>query len=148
MIKKIAFLTVLISLAFAAAVISAQADETTTPATTSVATSTPVVYDPVCIKNAVDKRDGAVIAAREAYHAAIIKALNDRKTALLAAYDKTNKKERVKAIKTAWAAFQKARKEANKKLRVDIPAAWRQFNADRKACKNNDDRSGQGVDLF
>src|SRR3990167_971175 len=80
---------------------------TTTTVTTTV--DTPVSVKPsidlVCMQNAVTKRDNAVIAALDKYHASWKKALETRRESLVAAWQMTDRKERWSALRKAWAEF-------------------------------------------
>lgn len=106
------------------------------------------VVDVTCIQNAIDKRDNAIIAAFDTYHAAVKSALEKRRDALKAAWAKTERAERRDAIKAAWQEYRKALRAAKKALKEARQAAWRQYAVDRKACKGGalDERISAGID--
>ena len=110
---------------------------------------TKLTFDPVCMQNAVDKRDTAVIAGFDAYHTSVSSALLTRKTALVAAWGLTDVTARNAAIRVAWKDYRTALSNARKTLRTARLAAWKQFHTDRRACKgpnNSNEANGQGVD--
>ena len=115
---------------------------------TQSATSTPVppVTDIACIQNAIGTRDTAIIKAADAYHTALVAALNTRKDALKAAWQQTDKKMRKDALRDAWKAFRDASKSARKDLRNARKTAWDMFAKDRKTCHAQNDGIGRGVD--
>ena len=88
----------------------------------------------ICIKTAITKREDALIAGHDAYALAIKNAYMARKTALLAAWDKTDRAERRAAVKAADRAFQQAVKAARMAWNTVRRGAWKTFETDRKAC--------------
>lgn len=86
-----------------------------------------------CLKNALTKREDALIAGHTAYSTSIAKAFADRKTALIAAMDKAPA-ERREAVRTADRAFKDATRTARKTWETTRRAAWMTFTTDRKAC--------------
>lgn len=111
----------------------------------------PKKVDLVCMKNAVEKRENAIIAAKEKAFASMDTAFKARRDALKAAWDKIDAKERREAMNTAWKAFRASHKEARTQLRTDDKAAWKTFKIDSKACKvdsslTNSDNAGEKID--
>jgi hypothetical protein len=104
-------------------------------ATPVLAERMPRKVDLTCMRNAVAKRETSIIAAKEKSFAALDAAFKARKTALVAAWEKTEAKDRRQAINDAWKAFRMSHKEARAQLRTDDKAAWSTFKADAKACK-------------
>jgi len=137
-----------------------QADETTptdptTPSSTEEQSGRPAKTPKTlsaevvtCVQTAIETRDVAIVAAVDKYATAVKLALTTRKDALKAAWAMTSAKEARTAIKTVWAAYKMALKDARKALKTDKKAAWDKFRTDRKACKapNEVDNSSEGMD--
>lgn len=100
-----------------------------------------------CVKAAVDKRETAIQSAMDTFHNSVKTALQNRKTALLAAWNITNTQQRKAAILKAWQTFRTEYKNAKKAFNDARKAAWTQFGADRKACKGQPTGEEQGADL-
>lgn len=150
MMKKILFSFILASFVFSGVSIAfAQEQPTTTTLTTP---TTPVIttkpapkpFDPVCIQNAIEKRDTAVIAAFDKFSSTIKSALGVRKDALKAAWAKPTAKERRAAVKAAWDAYKKSTREAVAAAKKERKAAWDQFRKDRIACKDKEVNTTSG----
>ncbi len=110
---------------------------------------TVTTVDLVCMQNAVDKRDTAIMSALDTYTAAAKTALQTRKDELKAGWALTDVKARNAALKAAWKKYRDAIRVARKTFRDAKRADWRQFTTDRKACRStasSDDSAGQGVD--
>lgn len=90
--------------------------------------------DPVCMQNAVEKRDNAIIAAFDVKNTAIKTALETRKNALKTAWGITDRKSRQDAIRKTWADFRVAKAQAVKTYNGARKVAWQQFRTERKAC--------------
>jgi len=136
MTKKILLISLIAALILVAVPTLAKKDATTT-------------LDPTCIKNAIETRDTAIIATVNRFQTTIVNALNIRKTALKAAWEKTDRNERRTATKEAWTAYKKAARDARQTLRTEKRAAWKKYSTDRKACGisgASDDNAGEGVD--
>jgi len=136
MTKKILLISLIATLIFMAVPTLAKKDATTT-------------LDPTCIKTAIEVRDTAIIAVVEKFDTAIVNALNTRKTALKAAWDKTDKGERRAAIKEVLTTYRKAAQDARQTLRTEKRAAWKKYYTDRKACGvsgASDGNSTEGID--
>jgi hypothetical protein len=104
-----------------------------------VASTTPVVISPaptkvVCVQNAIEKRDSALIAGHTTFNTSIVNALTARKDALKAAYALTDKNATKAAKKTAWSNFTTAQKNAHDSMRSVRKTSWNTFNTDMKAC--------------
>ena len=115
-------------------------------ATTTVGTSssTKSVVDLVCMQTAVAKRDNAVIAALDKYHASWKLALETRRDALVAAWKLTDRTERWKALRKAWSEFYKQRLEARRVFRQERETAWKTFREERK---NNCGKQAYALDF-
>lgn len=145
--KKILFSFILASFVFSGVSIAfAQEQPTTTTPTTPVITAkpTPKPFDPVCIQNAIEKRDTAVIAAFDKFSSTIKSALGVRKDALKAAWAKPTAKERRAAVLAAWNAYKKLTREAVALAKKERKAAWDQFRKDRIACKDKEVNATSG----
>lgn len=108
--------------------------------------------DAACMKTAIDKRETAVINAMDAYNVSIKSAYQARKSALLSAWDKTERKERRQAQQEARKAFKESAKAARETLRDARKSAWETFGTDAKACGGNakdegSAREDQGVTI-
>lgn len=104
---------------------------------TSTATSTKPgikVVDPMCIQNAIEKRDTAVITAFSGFSTSVTTALTVRKDALKAAVILTDKNAKETARKAAWSTFKTSSKTAATTLRTARRAAWTTYETDTKAC--------------
>lgn len=127
---------------------------TSTPPTSG--TSTPEktkkpkhTVDLVCMQTAVAKRDDAVMAAWDAYGAAVKAALVKRKTALVDAWKLEDRKVRRETLKSAWKTWRAERDAARKAWAAARKSAWKQYHADRKACAGQpvtDDASTEAQD--
>jgi len=107
------------------------------------------VVDITCIKNAIEKRDNAVISALNIFNSSVSLALTARKDALKAAWDLTDKAQRKEALKTAWGNYKTSLKDARTALREAKKTIWKQFYTDRKACGkavSGEDNSSEGTD--
>lgn len=106
--------------------------------------------DVICIKNAVERRESAVIAAYDKKTTAIKTALTTRKNALKEAWSKITTKERLAARLAAWRVFRAAKLGAQKIYVGEIKATWQQFKIDRKSCgvtEMNDESQGTDIAL-
>lgn len=128
--KKILFAFVLFALSLSSFGF-ALADEAT-PTPTISATPGPRL---ACMQTAVAKRDGAIITAFGKFSSAITSALTVRKDALVAAWGISDRKDRSRAIKTAWDIFRKSNRDARATLKSERTAVWKQFGVDAKACR-------------
>ncbi len=115
----------------------------TTTTTTAPAAPKPAL-DVACIQGAIEKRDTAIIGGVDAFGTAIKSALTTRKDALKAAWAVEKAKDRRAARKAAWAAYDKAAKDAHSALKSVRNGAWSTYKTDLKACKAAD--AGEGVD--
>ena len=112
----------------------------TTTSTPPVITAKPAPqpFDPICIQNAIEKRDSAVIVAFDKFSVAIKTALGIRKDALKAAWAKPTTKERREAVRAVWNDYKKATRQAGATAKQERKAAWDQFRKDRMDCKNKE----------
>ncbi len=109
---------------------SSSSSSSSVAADTKVASSA----DLLCMGNAVDAREGAVLTARSSLDTKITAALTTRRASLKTAYTIANNADRKVAIKAALTVFAKASADAHAQYRTDIKAAWATFNAAIKAC--------------
>lgn len=123
--------------------------QTATPTPSPTVTPKPKV-DLVCMQNAVDKRDGAIITAFDTFHTSLSTALKDRQTALKNAWSLTDRKARREAIRSAWKNYRTAAQAARKALRIARRTAWQNFMKDRRGCGPQawaDDGANEAVDI-
>lgn len=114
------------------------------PVTTTTTAAPKPAFDVACVQGAIEKRDTAIIGGVDAFGAAIKSALTTRKDALKAAWAVEKAKDRRTARKAAWAAYDKAAKDAHSALKTVRNGAWSTYKTDLKACKATD--AGEGVD--
>lgn len=91
--------------------------------------------DLVCIQNAIEKRENAIIVAFDKKAVAIKAALEARKNALKEAWTKPTRKERLTARLAAWKNFRTAKWQIQKTYQTEVKSAWKTFNTERKNCK-------------
>ncbi len=103
--------------------------------------SSNTAVDPVCMQNAIEKRDTAIITAFDTYHGSVRAALIARKDALKAAWAITDKDGRGDALLSAWKTWYKAVRDARKAFRDARKSVWHNFEIDRKACGARADAS-------
>jgi len=119
------------------------------PVAPAFAQTTASTDDLACVQAAVEKRDGAIIAAWDVLSPAIRSALVTRQQALVAAWGINNRKERRAAIKVAWRTFRASVKSARATFRISRISAWKTWRDDVKACRPellSDDRTSASVD--
>lgn len=113
-------------------------------------TSTPRIkpeLNVVCIQNATDLRESAIIASFEKKSGAIKTALNDRKIALKDAWSKPTARERWVARAAAWKKFRAAVEAARKIYRDETKAAWKEYYKARVRCNaKNENEEAHGTD--
>jgi hypothetical protein len=125
--KTILGIALLTAPAFAFAQSSGTA--TTTQATTT-ATSTQVI----CIQNALEKRENALIAGHDAFASAIKTALTNRLTGLKDAWAQTDRSVRQTKRQAAYKAFRTESQSANSTMRSVRVGAWKTFDTEMRAC--------------
>lgn len=89
-----------------------------------------------CIKTALEKRENTVISAVTTYQGSNLTALTTRKTALLAAWDKTTKSEVKTAVAAAWKAYKTSLSTLKSTLHTARDAAWKAYKTEVKTCKS------------
>ena len=149
--KKLIFISLLLFVA-TLFVLAQELISTTTTSTPTSPTTTPTSpkgkqVDLTCMKNAVEKRENALRAARETYFSKLNQAYEERKTALLNAWSIENHQERRRAIHSAWENFRKSVKSAKAEYRKAHNQIWKTFVQDRKNCKFNSTGENPGIDL-
>lgn len=87
-----------------------------------------------CIKTAIGKREDALVAGSDAYALSVKNAYTTRKTALMSAWDLTDKTARRTAVKAADQAFKTSVKTARSTWNTARRTAWKTFDTDKKAC--------------
>jgi hypothetical protein len=87
-----------------------------------------------CVKTAITKREDALIAGHDIYALAVKNAYTARKTALLLAWDKTDRTERRTAVRSADKAFKDSVRGARTTWQNTRRATWKTFETERKAC--------------
>lgn len=92
------------------------------------------VIDAACMKSAISKRETSLISAIDAFNASIKAAHQTRQSALMSAWDKTERKDRRKAQSEARKAFRDSGKTARETLRAARKTAWETFGSDAKNC--------------
>ncbi len=107
---------------------------TGTSATSTKPTKTMKKVDPVCLQNAVEKRDSALITGVTMQSTSIVAALTARKDAVKAALALPTRAEVNTARKTANAAFEKSTKTARVTMKASRTNAWSTYRTDAKAC--------------
>lgn len=152
MAKKTLFSTILICFVFSLGILSVSAKSTAATATTTATSTikTKPIYDATCIKNAIAKREAAIISAHYEFASSTATILGVRKTELQAAWDKANRFERLKGIRAAWKNYNKSRIQARKTLNQKINSAWKTYNQERKSCKASyfDDTNSSSSDTL
>lgn len=105
--------------------------------------------DVVCIQDAVETREEAIIASVDTYSTDLKAAFEKRKTDLVTAWAKSDRTERRKAIRAAWTEYRKSVREARKEFKTSRREAWQEYKTDRKACggaaTSDDTGSSDGV---
>jgi hypothetical protein len=99
-----------------------------------------------CMKNAVSKREEAVISAYNAYFEAIMTALETRKNDMVSAWTISDLKERNTAINNAWAKYRASVKTALINWQKAKKDAWVQFEKDRVNCKSPETGEGEALE--
>jgi peptidoglycan hydrolase-like protein with peptidoglycan-binding domain len=105
------------------------------------------VTDIACMRTVVEKRESTLISAYDVYVAKIKAARETKKTALLAAWNIQDAKERKTAIKQAWKTFQESSKTAWKEFLTSKKTGWTQFEQDRKNCKAPSTGESAGLEV-
>ncbi|MEK7150373.1 MAG: hypothetical protein AAB736_02080 [Patescibacteria group bacterium] len=118
------------------------------PEIPGVASSTNVI----CIKTAVEAREGRIIEIQVNSSSDMKTALETRKSALISAWSIYPGKDRRDAIKGAWNAFKSTSKTIGKALKDNNKSAWATFESATKPCKLGDgqglseENAGKGID--
>jgi gas vesicle protein len=89
-----------------------------------------------CIATAVSKREAAIGSGWSTYSASTTAALAARKTALEAAWAKTDRTERKAAVAAAWKSWRETHRKLLADWRKAKKSAWETFSKDRRACGN------------
>jgi len=152
MFKKVLLLTVFTALFFGLCPLI-YAEENPSPTPTPVLKPTPKLktIDQTCMQNAIDKRDGAIIAAVDVFATFMKTALTTRKDTQKTAWGINDRTQRKVSLKDAWTKFKGSWLTALKNLRKARNAAWKQFYIDRKVCGSTslmDDKITEGTDAF
>lgn len=90
--------------------------------------------DIACVGTAVATREDALIAALDEFTADAKAALQARKTALAAAYAKTDRTEVRNDVRAAWKTYRSTMKTIRAELKADKRAAYSAFKIAARAC--------------
>ncbi len=99
------------------------------------------------MKNAIEKREGALKTSRETYFNKISQAYDERKTTLLNAWTIQTHKERQNKIHEAWNNFIISVKLGREEYRKAHNQIWKTFVQDRKNCGSGPTGENPGIDL-
>ena len=87
-----------------------------------------------CLKIATTKREDSVISAMNAFHTAMISAMNTRKTSLESLWTLPKASDRKIAREKLHTVYRESINTAHKNLKNARDGAWTSFKADAKAC--------------
>lgn len=127
--KKV-FIFALMALVLGATTASAEVGGSVTRSTNSNSKT----LDTACVKAAVSVREDSLMKRFDAFNTTAKTALESRKAALLASWDKTDANERRASRKAAYDAYNKTIKAAHTTIRADRKASWATFNTEVKKC--------------
>ncbi len=127
----------LLSFALASAILAplatfAQATSTATT-TTTVGTTTATTSQIICMQNALEKRENALITAHDAFAASVKTALQNRLAGLKSSWTMSQKDRVAKRLAT-YKTFRTEMQAANNAIRNTKNTAWKTFQTDAKAC--------------
>jgi hypothetical protein len=105
------------------------ATTTTVGATTTSATSTQII----CMQNALEKRENALITAHDAFAASVKTAIQNRLTGLKASWE-LDRKARITKREATYKAFRTEMQTAHTAIRNTKNSTWKVYQADAKAC--------------
>lgn len=88
----------------------------------------------VCSANAIDKREGAIIAGADANAVSIKSALTTRREGLKALYAAGKTEGSKDMRKAVWTTFSSSMKSAANDMRTARKSAWSIFETDMKSC--------------
>lgn len=88
-----------------------------------------------CSNTALEKRENAVISAVTAYQTTELASLNDRKSGLLTAWNKTTKSELKSAVSAVRKIYKATISGAKSVLRTAKESAWTTYKNDIRVCK-------------
>jgi hypothetical protein len=89
-----------------------------------------------CMQTAVDTRETKITNTFKTFQEDTLAALAMRKTALNKAWGESDKVERGKMVKSAWADWKTAQKKSHTALKVGRKSAWENFKTTVKtSCK-------------
>jgi hypothetical protein len=92
--------------------------------------------DATCMAEAVEEREDALMSAWGDMSSSTMVALDDRREALVAAWDMEKVSDRARALATAWKEWKADKKAINAEFRKDRKAAWDAFKKTAKEdCK-------------
>jgi hypothetical protein len=89
----------------------------------------------VCMQNAFEKEETSIISAQVALNTATINALTVRKDEVKAALAKPTLDEKKTALKAAYTKYNDVVRVAHKAMQTARTSAWTTFGTDVKACK-------------
>ena len=106
--------------------------------TTTTSSSKQNTYNATCMQNAVIKRETSIMTAYQNFISQLVGEFQIRSASLISAYGLNDSKERKEAVKEAWKAYTDSYKSSAKELTNARNLAWKNFNADKAVCKNNE----------
>ncbi len=88
--------------------------------------------DATCMAEAVEEREDALMSAWSDMSSSTMTALDDRREALVAAWNLTTVSERARALAAAWKEWRNDKKAITAEFRKDRKAAWDAFKKTAK----------------
>ncbi len=134
-------------LAMAVSAVAKDSNESPKPSKTPV-----VITDQIaCVGKVVAVRESALGTAVGAYNDAVKTAYSTRASALAKAYTLTTIADVKLAIRSAWAAYSLAAKDASRTWKTARNTAWQKYTKDVRVCKapgsiSDSGRSGYEID--
>ena len=90
-----------------------------------------------CVRNALDKRESAVISALTTYQTSGLYILTARKTALINAWNEPTKSKITTAVSAAWKTYRSSMSALKSTLHTARDTAWSLYKTEIKSCKWN-----------
>lgn len=126
--KKILFSLILSAFVLSAASVVVAAE------TKGRAKSPARALDTVCVQNAIDKREAALLAAFDTRYTSTRVTIQKRNEAQKMAWQMAEAKDRKTALKKVWVDNSASMGKVMREWQGNRAASWRQFNTDRRAC--------------
>jgi len=114
----------------------------------AIAQNVPTVPPNVCVQNAIETRDTAIIARFDAYYTTARAALTVRKDGLKTAWNTTDKDQRKLQIKTVGKTYKEAIKTSRRAFRDGRRDLWDAYKDAVRLCdvRGSEKNEGQGAD--